>query len=348
MPLSKYETVGEEVTIKDVAQAAGVSIRTVSRVLNKSPKVGSGTREQIQAVIDRLGFSPNSRARGLNSGRSYLIGIVQSDQNAHTLGALQRGAAKVCAEDGFELVVHPSQYDDPDIAEQLTAFVRRSRVDGLLLLSPLGESESLAAALKRLSIPAVAMAAARTPHYGAMLVSDEWSASRSLGEHLLELGHRRIAAITGPLRFRSSNERLNGLTAALAAAGITLDPGYICEGDYGFDSGLAAARKLLALPERPTAIVAGNDIMAAGVLEAAAELGIDIPGGLSVAGFDDSDLASMVSPALTTVHRPLEEMARAATRTLLALIRDDPSPLAGDIRIDLTLVVRESTAAIAS
>ena len=331
------------VTITDVAAAAGVSIRTVSRVLNGSPKVGKETRRHIQAHIDRLAFRPNSRARGLAAGRSFLIGVVQDDPNAHVISVFQRGIVEVCSDQGYELVVHPSGYDDPDVVRNVQDFARRSRVDGVILLPPLSELEGLAEALRDLKLPAVAMAAVRVPAHPVMLVSDERGAAGALADHLVALGHRRIAIVTGPMRFRSAAERLIGFQSALSAHGVVLPAEYIREGDYGFASGLNAGGALLGLRDPPTAVFAGNDIMAAGVMKAANQAGVAVPARLSVVGFDDSDIAGMVTPALSTIRRPLAEMARSATLRLLHMI-GGADVAVDDKRIDLHLIERESIA----
>lgn len=331
------------VTITDVAAAAGVSIRTVSRVLNGSPKVGKETRAEIQSHIDRLGFRPNSRARGLAAGRSFLIGVVQDDPNAHVIGVFQRGIVETCSQRGYELVVHPSGYDDPDVVRNVQDFARRSRVDGVILLPPLSELEGLAAALREMRLPTVAMASVRVPAHPVMLVSDERGAAGALADHLVALGHRRIAIVTGPKRFRSAAERLTGFRDALDRHGVALPDAYVREGDYGFASGIAAAAALLALEAPPTAIFASNDIMAAGVMKAANEAGIAVPAALSVVGFDDSDIAAMVTPALSTIRRPLAEMAQSATLRLLTMIERDGAETA-DEQIDLHLIERSSTA----
>ena len=341
----RYTPGGASVTITDVAAAAGVSIRTVSRVLNGSPKVGDTTRREIQAHIDRLGFRPNSRARGLAAGRSFLIGVVQDDPNAHVIGVLQRGIVETCSAQGYELVVHPSAYDDPSVIRNVQDFAQRSRVDGIILLPPLSELEGLAAALRAMRLPAVAMASVRVPGHPVMLVGDERGAVATLADHLVALGHRRIGIVTGPMRFRSAVERMAGFRDALERHGIALPDDHVCEGDYGFASGIEGGRRLLALRTPPTAIFASNDNMAAGVLKAAAIAGVAVPGRLSVIGFDDSDIAAMMTPALSTIRRPLTEMARSATECLLHMInRADPAMQ--DRHFDLHLIERDSVARV--
>lgn len=331
-------------TIADVAREAGVSVRTVSRVLNKSPKVGGATREAIERTIAELGFRPSLRARGLAVRRSFLLGVVQGDQNAHVIGRMQTGIVEICSEAGYELLVHPVSALDVRLAEDLENFVRRTHVDGLVLLSPVSEVPNVPRLLARLGVPAVGIAAVRVPGYPAMLVTGERAAASVMTEHLIGLGHRRIAMITGPLHFHSASEREQGYRTALERAGIVLHPSYVREGDYGYASGLAAAAELLALPEPPTAIFACNDIMAAAVIKAARGAGVGVPENLSVAGFDDSDIASMLSPGITTIRRPLGEIAREATRRVIELIETEAQRLP-DHAVELDLVIRESTAA---
>lgn len=333
------------VTIADVALAAAVSVRTVSRVLNGSSKVNAATREAVQAVIDRLGFSPSPRARALAVGRSYLIGMVHDDPNALVLDPVQRGIVQCCTERGYELVVHPAKYGAAGLERAIVDFANRSRVDGLILLPPISELAAIPAALLEIGVPVTGLASVRVPTYPAMLVADERGGARQMAEHLLALGHRRIAMITGPRSRHSATERAQGFRAALHQAGVPLPPTYVREGDYGFDSGFAAGSSLISSAEPPTAIFAGNDIMAAGVLKAAGALGRSVPRDLSVAGFDGSVIAAMVSPALTTVERPLLSMAYDATSVLLDMIDKDSTDWSADLAATLSLIARESTAA---
>jgi LacI family transcriptional regulator len=318
-----------------------VSVRTVSRVLNQAPNVDDRTRETVITVIEQLGFRRNSRARGLAAGRSFLLGVVQDDPNTHVIAVFQRGIASLCAEEGYELVVHSSRSDER-LVDDVVAFVQRSHVDGIILLPPLSEQAGLAEALAALKVPAVGIAAVRVPGFPAMLVSDEHGAARRVAEHLAHLGHRTIGFITGGEGMHSSIEREQGFRAGLTAQGLALGAEYIRQGDYSFASGYAAARALLELAEPPTAIFASNDNMAAGALKAAIERGVPVPDRLSIIGFDDSDIASMVTPGLTTIHRPFGQMGRDATRQLLKLI-DGPEPVP-DLAVPLPLVERGSTA----
>ncbi|WP_088182840.1 LacI family DNA-binding transcriptional regulator [Sphingobium sp. Z007] len=318
MPDHGPSTGGNEPTIVDVAALAGVSIRTVSRVLNQSPNVNKETRARIQSAIDALNFRPSLRARALAKGRSFLIGMVHNDRNALVLDSVQRGVGRAATRGGYEVICHSVPVGDPGAARDVLGFCRRARVDGLVVMPPVSDMAGLPAALQGDHIPAVAISAVPIEGYGAVLLSRERQAAGDVGRHLLALGHRRIAMITGPQDMISAIERRAGFVEALAQAGVA--PPVEVEGDYSLAAGMAAASRLLAASPAPTAIFAANDIMAAGVLKVAAEHGIAVPGALSVVGFDGSIVAEMLTPSLTTVARPFGDMAEMATRHLIDLI----------------------------
>lgn len=330
---------GKDATIHDVAQAAGVSIRTVSRVLNQSSKVNANTRERIEAAIARLGFAPSARARGLATGRSYLIGIIHNDRNALVLDTVQRGVVDVATARGWEVVIHPTPAgDDGSIADVLD-FMRHSRVDGVVVMPPVSGVAGMGAALRDAGVPAVALSSRPVDGFAATLIADERAAAQAAAAYLIGLGHRRIALLNGPLAVCSASERRTGFLAGLQAAGLA--PVGEAEGDYAFDSGIAAAERLLALDPHPTAIFAANDIMAAAVVKAASARGMAVPGQLSIIGFDGSMLARMLTPSLTSVYRPLGEMARLATRRLLDLVEGVDHPV--DLQTPLQLIEGDSS-----
>jgi len=326
-------------TIADVAARAGVSIRTVSRVLNRSPLVNAETREKVEGVIAALRFRPSARARGLATGRSYLLGLVHNDRNALVLDPLQRGVVREAAARGYELVVHPVATDAADVSGDVTDFVERSRVDGVVVVPPVSGVADLPARLRAAGVPAVALSSVALHGYDAMLVSDERGAAAAVAAHLLALGHRRIALLSGPVATHSARERRTGFVTALAAQGVTL----LAEasGDYGFDSGVGGAQALLAGTERPTAIFAANDVMAAAVLKVAARCNLAVPRDLSVVGFDGSILAQMLTPALTTIRRPIADMAAHVTRSLIDRIEGVPTATVPPAALEL--VVQGST-----
>ncbi|MFC0205471.1 LacI family DNA-binding transcriptional regulator [Novosphingobium soli] len=324
---------GADPTIEDVAAAAGVSIRTVSRVLNKSPKVNADTRQRIEEAIARLRFRPSARARALALGRSFLIGLIHNDRNALVLDPIQRGLVAGTASHGYELIVHPSPTEPHAAIEDVLAFASRSRVDGVVVLQPVSGVPGLAQALHAAQVPAVALSSVPIAGYAGVIVSDEREAGAAVARHLLALGHTRLGLINGPAGVSSAEERRAGFVQEAAAAGLARV--VEAQGDYGFGSGVSAAGMLLGKPDRPTAIFAVNDVMAAAVLKVAASSGIAVPGELSVVGFDGSMLTQMLTPALTSVRRPFGDMARAAAEQLIARIegRAEPAPFHSTLQV---------------
>jgi LacI family transcriptional regulator len=336
----------EQITINDVAQAAGVSVRTASRVLNQSPKVNAETRARVQEVIRSLNFIPNLRARALASNRSFMLGFVHDDPNAEIADQMQRGIFSECAQFGYELLVHPVDHQDPHLVDDVMSFVRRTGVDGLIVIAPVSENVELAASLAALGVPVAAVNSVALDFQKNKIVSREREACAEIARHFIELGHREIGVISGPLVLTAARERQVGFSEALAEAGVTLRPENVFEGDWTFESGLSCARKLLASPHRPTAVYAGNDRMAAALIKVAIQSGLRVPQDLSVVGFDDSYFARMMTPALTTITRPFAQIGEGAAHWLLMSSRvaanEEQEPLMRFF--DLRLTKRESTA----
>ena len=329
-------------TINDIARLAGVSKKTVSRVINDSPFVKGGTRARIDAIIEQIGYAPDPQARGLAFRRSFLIGLVYDNPNASYIVNIQDGALDALKDSGFELVVHPCDRFSPDFIPGVRRFVQRHRLGGVILLPPISENADLARALKELDCEHVRVASVRLDDASKMVVANDREAAAEVADYLEALGHRHIGFIAGPPQYRSSRERLEGFTAALQKRGLRLPAEMIVEGAYSFDSGVACAEALLVRRPRPTAIFASNDEMAAGVYKAAYRMRIQIPEALSVVGFDDSSLASRLAPALTTIRQPIRDMGRFAAMKLLP-VGERGAAGALVTPVMLHLVVRDSS-----
>ncbi len=332
-----------KITITDVARLARVSKRTVSRVINDSPKVGKQTRARIKKIIDDLGYSPDVQARGLASRRSYLLGLIYDRPDAFYIDKVLRGILSVCREAGYELVVHPCDYHSETLTREALSFVARLKLDGVIVLPPISEDDQLAAALEDEHVRYVRLASIPLDKPEHVVISNERVAVAEMTEYLVQLGHRRIGYITGPKGLISTRERLEGYRQALAGQGIEYDEGLVARGEYTFESGLRCSLALLDLNPRPTAIFASNDEMAVGVIDTARNLGLHIPGDLSVVGFDDSILASRINPALTTIRRPVREMARLAASKLIASIDGREEDARVGVILVPSLVERETT-----
>lgn len=332
------------VTINDVARLSGVSKRTVSRVINRSPAVGEATRGKVLKVIAELNFSPDKQARGLASSRSYLLGLIYDNSRSLSNVLVQQGALSVCSELGYELVVHPCKSDEDNFIEECVNSIARSKLDGVIILPPISENKKLAAALREANCPYVRIASVDFDDKENIVVSDEREAMKEMADHFVDLGHTDIAFISGPLKFRSSIERMEGFLFELSVFNINIPDSHIREGSNNYESGMACAHKLLSLKKRPTAILANNDEMAVAVIRVAHDLGIKIPEELSVAGFDDNVYASRIIPSLTTIKRPIDNMASLAAQKLISQVQSEYSqPIKFNKEVKPHLIIREST-----
>jgi len=327
--------------IEDVAAAAGVSIKTVSRVLNREPNVREETQSRVLAAVQRLGYKPNPSARSLAGQRSYALALAYNNPSRNYLMEIQSGTLDACHANHYNLLLAPvgiGRHALPDLA----ALFENSRPDGVVLIPPLTDDPVVIGYLQDHGIPFACIAPREVGrHIGVRM--DETTAVVEMMRHLTALGHTRIAHIKGPRAHGACQWRLAGYRAALREAGLPYDPALVANGQFSFESGLGAARQLLDLPEPPTAIFAANDDMAAAVFRVAGERGLRIPGDLSVCGFDDTPIASHIFPALTTVRQPTADMGRLATQQLIDRVRLHSAGTM--ITVEHAVLVRESTAA---
>lgn len=327
-------------TINDIARLAGVSKKTVSRVINESPLVKGETREAVKSIIRETGFAPDPQARGLAFRRSFLVGLIYDNPNPQHTVSHQQGLLDAFEGSGLELVVRPVDRTSGMLLEDMKSFVERQKPFGVVLPSPVSENDGLAALLRDLGCPYVRIASVPLDEPDRMVVSHDGEGAAEAARRLADLGHRRIALISGPPNFRSSIERRKGFEAGLAERGLFLDKALVRQGGYTYESGVEAARQLFAIAWRPTAVFALNDEMAAGVYTAAREAGLSIPDDVSVVGFDDAPIASRLWPPMTSVRLPLREMGRLAGEVLLG--RAGRRGASHDVQPEL--IVRASTA----
>ena len=333
-------------TIRDIADLAGVSIATVSRVLNDRPDVARETRETVLQVVREHGFSTNRGARGLSSGRTGMIGLTLPLVADAYFGPMLSGAAEALHERDMRIVLAPTLHEH-DREVSLIERLMRGTTDGAILMLPEESAEELLT-LQRQGFPFVVVDPREPPPDGiACVAAMHASGAKQAAEHLLALGHRRIGAIAGTPGWYATEERLAGFRAALAGAGILLDPELVVHSDWRIPRGTEAARELLSLPDPPTAIFGFNDNVAIGALHAARERGLSVPDDLSVVGFDDTEQAVIVTPRLTSVRQPLAELGRMGVSLLIRLI-DGQRVDALRVELATQLVVRESTAPLRS
>jgi len=335
-------------TIKDVASRAGISEKTVSRVVNGESGVHERTRLKVQQAIAELGYQPDLSARSLrNGGRFYGLGLVYDNPNAHYVIGMQEGVLSACEERGYGLQILPCKADSPQLATKLLVARQRARLGGLILTPPISEQPHILHALDEQELPFMRIVSASSePDDGLPCVYvDDRSAAREITTHLIQLGHARIGFLGGD-QHGSNIERYAGYVEALGNHGIPLDEQLVVNSHFTFDDGFSAARRLLTIEPRPTAIFGSNDEIAAGVLAAARSVGLSVPWDLSVAGFEDSPFSRQAWPALTTARQSPHDIAKAAALRLMQLI-ESTSHDTGDAaphRFAPQLVVRSSTA----
>ncbi|MFK8014979.1 MAG: LacI family DNA-binding transcriptional regulator [Gammaproteobacteria bacterium] len=333
---------GRKPTINDVADLAGVSKKTVSRVINASPLVSNATREGIQLIIDEIGYRPDPQARGLALRRSYLVGLIYDNPNPQYVVNVQQGVLDGLRGTGFELVVHPCDRKSESFLDDARKFVELQKLYGVVVTPSVSEDGRLAEVLRDVGCEYVRIASVALDLDERMIVTNDRLGAVEAGKHLGELGHKRVGMVTGRRSFRSARERREGFEEGLAQFGVELDPEYVVQGDYTFESGLARGTALIDLEPPPTAIFAANDEMAAGVMQSALVAGLKVPDELSVVGFDNFQTATRIWPRLTTVGSPIRKIGTMAARQLLSVAFDTTI----DIEVNQTrpkLVRRESS-----
>lgn len=306
-------------TIDDVAKAAGVSIKTVSRVVNRESNVSEKTQAKVEAAIKALNYRPNQSARGLAGRRSYLIGLVYDNPSDNYVMRAQAGVLEACKPLNYGLAIHPCDSTDARLADTMIEWFRQSNIDGLVLTPPVCDNLDLVKRLEQENIPYVVISSVSFGNAPYVMI-DEVAASNELTQHLLSLGHKRIAFIKGPIDHQASHLRYQGFKQAMKNAAVEIDPLLVVQGNFDFTSGEKAALDLLSLDHPPSALFASNDDMAAGAMHMAHNKGLNVPGDIAIAGFDDANLSHQIWPSLSTVRQPVRSMANSGTRYLLDML----------------------------
>jgi LacI family transcriptional regulator len=332
-------------TIADVAREAGFSPMTVSRVINGEKNVRESTRDAVLKTIAELNYSPNLAARSLAGSEQIRIGLLYSNPSAAYLSEFLVGSLEQARLSHVQLVVEKCDADqhEDDVAREMLA----TGIDGIILPPPLCDSALIQAVIAKADALAVAVASGRPAEGLSVVRIDDFAAAKAMTQHIISLGHRRIGFIIGNPNQTASEQRLEGYRSALQDADIAEDQALIAQGMFTYRSGLQAAESLLDCPDRPTAIFASNDDMAAAAVAVAHRRHLDVPTDLTVCGFDDTDFARSIWPELTTIHQPIADMSRAAVELLVAKIRARRSGRDDAFResmLDFTLVRRDSEA----
>ncbi len=309
------------ITIEDVARAAGVSAMTVSRVVNQVKNVRESTRAAVLDAIEQLNYSPNTAARSLAAGQATHIGLLYANPSASYLAQFLVGALHAARSAGVHLVIESCESEDADEQAEVTRRFATSDVEGVILPPPLSESEPIMAELDAMGIPVVTVAMGAPQADSLNVRIDDRAAAMEMTRYLIDLGHREIGFIKGHPNHIASLDRYAGFRDALIEAGIDPDSAPAEQGYFSYRSGLSAGERLLSRTNRPTAIFASNDDMAAATISVAHRRGLVVPDDVSIVGFDDTALATSVWPELTTVKQPIAAMAEAALELMIADLR---------------------------
>lgn len=330
------------VTIKDIARKAGVSYATVSRALNNRPEVNEKTRREIQKLAEEMGYKPNALARSLVTRESKTLGLIIPDITNPFFPEVARGAEEAAAQAGYSIFLCNTNWEEEKERKYL-ALLEEKRVDGIILASVINDEQQMMEYLADSTVPLIMINRVLKNVHTHYVVIDNVRGAGLVMEHLIENGHRDIAFVGGLSHVEATRERLQGYKMMLGAYELPVKPELIRLGSFRRESGYSNALELLKLSPRPTAIFAANDILALGVLQAAADLNLRVPGDLAVVGFDDIPFASYAEVSLTTVAQPKYAMGEMAAKILIEEIKEGPSREKKKIILQPELVVRRSS-----
>lgn len=335
-------------TIDDVAAIAGVSMKTVSRVVNQEPNVRESTRARVETAIRELNYRPNQSARNLASQRAHLIGLIYDDPSAYEIPSsgyvirMQQGTLRACRKANYELLIHPCNYRQRKLDAEIGALIEQARPAGIVLAAPLSNMPKIVRAIESTGTPFVRLSPGAQRVKQLSISTNDRDVSAEMTRYLASLGHKKIAFITGHKNHKAVANRFLGYQDGLSQSGLQFSAELVAAGDNSYGSGVEAAQRLLNSKNPPTAIFAANDDMAAATIRVADNLGIKVPAELSVAGFDDISLARQVFPNLTTIRQPLSKMAEFAAETLIEGGSSNGN-LTDAAIVPAKLIVRDST-----
>ena len=331
-------------TLSDIAKLAKVSIKTASRVVRQESNVSPKTRTAVEAAMKALKYRPSVAPRATVGSRSYVLALIFDNPNTSYIVELLRGALEQARKDGYHLLVEPVNLASANVAEDITNLLVQSNLDGMILPPPLCDDPAILQALVSSGKPFARISPSISKEIGLRVEISDYAAAREMTMKLIQLGHTSIGFVTGRQGTATTRRRLDGFLSAMKDANLTVPDNFISEGTYEYRSGLEAGESLLKLAQRPTAIFASNDEMAAGLIAAAHKSGLSVPEELSIAGFDDSVIATVVWPQLTTVRQPIKAMAAAAVNMVTKQCRGKTKDEATVRKLPIDLIMRESTA----
>lgn len=338
-----------KVKLQDIAKEAGVSMMTVSRVMNNDPKVGAKTREKVSAIAKKMQYQPNLAARHLASSKSFFIGLVCEYANVSYVNKFLVGSMRRSRSTGYNVVLDECTSDKQKTLQVIKDLISITRVDGLILLPPITDNPEVIELIKQSNTPFVRIAPNTQLNASPYICMDDYQAAFDVTEQLINSGHKRIAHIMGTDSQGVSHNRCRGYNDALAKRQLSMPDNYVVPCDFSYKSGLQAATQLFSLDPAPDAIFAANDEMAAAAISVAHQHHIQVPEQVSIIGFDDTELATTVWPNISTVRQPLEQMAELAidilSRPAPKACNNNKASVEDEMRhvLDYALLIRESS-----
>lgn len=329
-----------QITMKDVAERAGVSKQTVSAIINNKPGITAETTARVNAAIQDLGYRPYALARSLRTGQTHTLALIVTDINNPSFSTIASAAEDIAHSFGYSLVLY-NTHDDPEREANYLRTVSQRWMDGVIFVAT-GDQMTSLEFLNQADIPTVAIDRIPMGYMGPSITLDNNKTGRMAAEYLLQLGHRRFAHISGPRKLLLARERLVGFENRLHESNVDPKNLLTFEGDWGCASGYSAMQQFLSSPTRPSAVFAANDRMAIGAIQAAQDAGLRVPQDISIMGVDDIEVAAFQSPALTTIRQSFIEMANLCVNLLIDIL-NGKEPENNQLLIEPMLVERKST-----
>jgi LacI family transcriptional regulator len=305
-------------TIRDVADKAGVSFKTVSRVINNETNVKKDTINKVKSAIKELNYRPNVFAQSLAGGKTRIIGLIYDNPNPVYISHIMDGVLSYCYQMEYAVIIHPCKFKDKDLLSVMSELIKKTRLTGMILTPPLSDSQELLGMLDEIEIPNVLISPGSEDIDANCVTTNDYDSSKKMTQHIIKKGHKKIAFIKGHPDHLALSNRTNGYMDALEEAAIGINDSFIMQGYNSYESGIECGKQLIALKEKPTAIFAANDEMASGVMKVILDSGYEVPKDFSIAGFDDTPVTQMLNPPLSTVKQPLEKMGELAAKKLIA------------------------------
>ena len=308
----------KQTTISEVAEKAGVSTKTVSRVINNEEGVRESTAKKVKKAIEVLNYKPNVFAQSLAGGRTRIIGLIYDNPNPVYISEIMDGVLNYCHKMEYAVIIHPCKFEKRDLTTVMQNLIEKTRMKGMILTPPLSDSKELLRMVSKTRMPYTLISPGSEKIRSDSIITNDYESSKEMVDHIISNGHKRIALIKGHPGHMALKRRTQGYLDALKNSKIKVDQSLIFQGYNSFESGMNCGKEIMKMRKKPSAIFAANDEMASGVMKIIMDSGYEVPKDFSIAGFDDTPVSQMLSPPLSTIRQPLEKMGELSAKKLIA------------------------------